>query len=78
MRVEFNYLYPALVIQVSLQVINLDLKLRFGFGETGIGSVQFLNLVLKIEILLGESTFDAIEIVVLAGKVINLNLQSGD
>lgn len=70
--------YPALVIQVSLQVIDLDLKLRFGFGEAGIGSVQFLHLVLKIEILLSQPSLDAIEIVVLAGQIVDLDSQSGN
>lgn len=70
--------YPALVIQVSLQVIDLDLKLRFGFGEAGIGSVQFLHLVLKIEILLSQSSLEAIEIVVLAGQIVDLDSQSGN
>lgn len=70
--------YPALVIQVSLQVIDLDLKLRFGFGEAGIGSVQFLHLVLKIEILLSQSSLEAIEIVVLAGQIVDLDPQSGN
>lgn len=70
--------YPTLVIQVSLQVIDLDLKLRFGFGEAGIGSVQFLHLVLKIEILLSQSSLEAIEIVVLAGQIVDLDSQSGN
>lgn len=56
----------------------MDLKLRFGFGEAGIGSVQFLHLVLKIEILLSQSSLDAIEIVVNAGQIVDLDSQSGN
>lgn len=52
--------------------------MRFGFGEAGIGSVQFLHLVLKIEILLSQSSLEAIEIVVLAGQIVDLDSQSGN
>ena len=52
------------------------LELRLGLGKGAIAAVQVLYLALKLEVLLCQTGLQVVQVLVLAGKVVVLGLQS--
>lgn len=76
--VEIVRTYVRFFVESGLEVIDLLLKQGSGLGQFSIGPVQFLDLVMEGVVLLAQSRLHPVQLLVLAGQLLHLGLQTTD
>ena len=61
-----------------LGLIQLVLQLSLGLGEVGVAAVQLVQTPLKLSVLGAQAGLEGVEVLVLAGEVVDLGLEPPD